>query len=194
MSYIGTSLAHLGNYRVLKTQEVAREGGPDNIYGVHLLALGLRETGLRNINGGGTFVNGTWAPAKTDRGCFQISQKYHSAFLKSVPGCKEGSWWPTDGKTALDEGYCPRFSDAVRYANRTLQLGIEFSHDNHVRSEDRVRFAIAAYNAGLGGALNGYKQGNVDKYTTGGDYSKWVLEKVPEMRTWLNEHPNWKYG
>ena len=38
-----------------------------------------------------------------------------------------------------------------------------------------LRFAVAAYNAGAGGALQGFRAGNVDGATTGRDYAKDVL-------------------
>lgn len=183
MTYVETSLKNLGKYRVYKTQTVAAEGENDGIYGVHLLALGLRETGLRNINNA----------AGTDRGCFQISDRWHPEWLKAHAGCPVGTWWPEEGKTAYDKGYCPRFSDAVRYAVRLLQDGLEYASDMGVPEKDWVRFALASYNCGLGGARAGWREGNVDKYTTGGDYSKWVLLKVPEIRDWLKAHPNWRY-
>ena len=32
----------------------------------------------------------------------------------------------------------------------------------------------------------------VDKYTTGGDYSAWVIRHRSLVQRWLNDHPNWK--
>src|SRR4051812_6659107 len=82
-------LERLGNYRVEMAQMVAFEGDPDEISGALLLALGLRESGLANINN----------PAETDHGCFQISELYHVAFLKTQPGCPVGTWKIPAGST-----------------------------------------------------------------------------------------------
>lgn len=193
MSYIGNALAHLENYRVLRVQEKAGEGHPDGLAGEHLLALGMRETALRNINGGAEYVNGKWVPAKTDRGWLQISDRYHMDWLRSVPGCKEGTWVSARGHSAGDEGYCPQFSTAIDFTLREMHEAMAYARKHGVVERDIVRFAIASHNGGIGGAMQGYQEGNVDKYTALGDYSGWVLAKVPEIRSWINAHPNWKY-
>jgi hypothetical protein len=182
MSYIGEALANLGQWRVKHTLEVAGEGKPDGISGALLLCLGLRESGLKNI------LNA----AGTDRGCFQISDRYHSAWLKSVPGCPAGSWYASAGHTAMDKGFCPRFSDGLAFAIHLLHDGQEFGHDHGVKPEDLTRFAVAAYNAGSDGALRGYRAGDVDQHTTGHDYSAWVLEHKHDVAAWLNNHPGWQ--
>ena len=51
---------------------------------------------------------------------------------------------------------------------------------------------MAAYNAGMGGALNGWRAGDVDRFTTGGDYSAWVLRHRLAVQHWLDAHPRWK--
>lgn len=182
MTYVALALANMGNYRVKRTQVVAAQGESDGISGVLLLCLGLRETGLKNINNA----------AGTDRGCFQISDLYHPEFLRSVPGCPAGQWHTEPGKTALDKGYAPRFEDGLQEAIRILHEGQAFARDHGVQPYDVTRFAVASYNAGVGGALKGYREGDVDQYTTGHDYSAWVLARRAEVQHWLNQHPNWK--
>jgi hypothetical protein len=190
---IATALANLGNYRVRRVQEVALEGAPDGISGFLLLALGYRETSLRNINGGATWdpVAKKWVAAKRDRGWLQINQDYHADWLKSVPGCPEGTWVPEPGHSAFEVGYCPRFTDALRFTVDEFHEALAFAEDNGVPKEDRVRFAIAAHNAGLGGARKGYREGNVDKYTALGIYSYAILETRPQIQSWITKHPKW---
>lgn len=178
--YIGDSLKNLGHYRVMRVQEIAHEEN-DNITGVLLLCLGLRETGLRNINN----------PAKTDKGWLQISDVYHHDWLYKQPGCAVGTWTPVAGRRASEPNYCPRFTSATRYAIDLLQEGIGYAASRSLPKDRQVRFAIASYNAGIGGAMNGYRAGDVDKYTTGGNYSSWVLDKKPQVSAWLKAHPNW---
>jgi soluble lytic murein transglycosylase-like protein len=55
-----------------------------------------------------------------------------------------------------------------------------------------VPFAVAAYNAGIGGALQGHAIGDVDRFTTGRDYSAWVMRHRIVVQHWLDAHPAWK--
>lgn len=155
-------LRRLGPYRVRAAAAIAKEGSPDAFSGALLLAVGLRESLLWNINNA----------ADTDHGCFQINQVAHREFLESEPGCPEGTWRAVAGHTAIEPGYCPRFTPAARYA---LSLLKDAYRAKDVEPAYYLRFAIAAYNAGVGGAYRGYREGDADKYTSGGDYSAWVL-------------------
>jgi hypothetical protein len=176
-------LKRLGNYRVEMAQMVALEGDPDEISGALLLALGLRESGLQNITN----------PAGTDRGCFQISETWHPAFLKAQPGCPDGTWKVERGHTAIEKGYVPRYTPALVYAMDMLQDRREVAELQGVPRSMRLRFAIAAYNAGLGGVLQGWTENrNVDQETTGGDYSAWVITHRTIVNRVLNRSlPNW---
>ncbi len=179
---VHTALKACGNWRVECAQRVALEGPPDEISGALLLALGLRESGLQNINN----------QAGTDRGCFQISAVYHEAFLEGEPGCPAGSWVSQLGMSALDEGFCPRFTPALLYALDYLQAKRARAVHLGIPEDLRLRFALAAYNAGEYGALRGFREGDVDKYTTGRDYSAWVIDTrrvVNRVLTGLL--PNW---
>jgi hypothetical protein len=46
---------------------------------------------------------------------------------------------------------------------------------------DLVRAIAASYNAGIGGAQQGHDQGNVDLYTTGGDYGANALANFQSL-------------
>jgi hypothetical protein len=187
---VGAALKGLGTYRVIAAQEIALEGSADLISGALLLSLGLRETNLRNVEN----------PTQTDKGVVQINKVYHGDWLSDQPGCKAGDLTktPTDewrvapgGHSAFEPGYVPRFTPAVIYAHDMLKDGVAAAPDG-LSDVQLIRFALAAYNAGLGGARKGLNAGDVDKYTTGGDYSRWVIRHRSKVHGWLHDHPNWK--
>lgn len=177
---VGAALKKLGPYRVLQAQHVANEGPGDGISGGLMLSLGLRESLLQNINN----------PAQTDKGCFQITEFYHLSWLKSEPGCPEGQWRTQPGRTADEDGFCPRYTPALIYALGILQQGATYARKHSIK--DAVRFGIVSFNAGIGGAMKGLDVGDIDRYTTGGDYSAWVLAVKPKVQHWIAGHPNWQ--
>lgn len=187
---IDQAMRNLGNYRVRRVQAL---GGR---LGTYILALGLRETGLRNIEGGAKWdpVKGKWVPSYDDTGWTQISRIYHKPELQQMPGVKSGTWTPlVAGKTAADLGYVPRFSDAANYTIREMNNAIAYAKSKGIPADgSQTRFAVAAHNAGIGGAWDGYKSGNVDKNTAMGDYSAWVMRHEKLIAKWLDSHPNWK--
>jgi hypothetical protein len=194
---VGKALANLGNYRVKRAQEVANTGFPDGISGSLLLALGLRETNLKNLEGGLKLVGGEWVkqddPTKMDVGWTQINRGFHAASLKLMPGVKAGTWTPTvDNKTANDAGFVPRFEEALMFTVNMMHESQAYGADHGVPDADLARFSVAAHNGGMGGALKGFREGNMDKYTTMGDYSGWVLRHRTLINRWLGQHPNWK--
>lgn len=178
------ALKRLGRYRVMAAQEIAAEGAPDEFSGATLLALGLRESGLQNINN----------PAETDHGCFQVSELFHAEWLTQQPGCPAGTWTISPGHSALEDGYCPRFTPACLYALRLLKMGADYARAKVGIDNQSVRlaFALASYNAGIGGALRGYREGDVDKFTTGGDYSAWVIVHRTKVNHFLSAHEGWR--
>ena len=198
---VDRALARLGNYRVRRAQIVANAGAPDGISGALLLALGLRETNGINEQGGAKRdpATGKWVslgPGDADLmdvGALQISRQHHLSELRRLPAVKNHTWGPViPGKTPADYGYVPRWTDALRFTLTEMHEAIAYAEDSGVHSGDLIRFAVAAHNAGKGGALSGYRAGDVDKYTANGDYSKWVLLARTEVNRWLGTHPNWK--
>lgn len=179
---VGRALANLGNYRVRVAQSYANAEPADWITGELLLCLGLRESWLKNINN----------PAGTDKGCFQITELYWQGWLLEQVGCPVGEWQPDFQHTAADDDYCPRFTPALRKAVEILHSGYAYAKAKGVPEADRVRVAIAAYNAGGHGAVTGYREGDVDAHTTSGEYSEWVLTQVPKVVKWLDAHPRWR--
>lgn len=141
-----------------------------------LLAVGTRESNLQNV------LN----PAGTDRGVFQITDLYHEDWLNDFPGCPKGTWVPEPGKTAADPGYAPTLADGAKMAYTLLSQGL--FEARRQGATQPVRFALASYNAGIGGASKGYAEGDVDKYTTGGNYSKDVLTvRYPVVKATLEK-------
>lgn len=184
------ALKRLGEYRCMRAQEVM-ETSQNLLKGSHALALGLRETWGQNIEGGAKQVNGNWVkeddPKRMDVGWLQISRRYHPTALAKMPGVKVGTWAPVvSGKTANDGGYVPRFTDGLRFTVEELMSSIQYGSTNGVPEDKLIQYAIAAHNAGRGGALSGVKEGNVDKYTAGGDYSSWVLQARTLVVNFLN--------
>lgn len=132
-----------------------------------LIALGTRETNLTNV------VSHTGG---TDRGVFQINVNYHVDALERLPGCPSGSWTPEPGRNAAEEGYVPTLHDGAVVAYMILVNGHRYALNSlGLRGGAAIRFALAAYNAGIGGAQKGQTEGDPDKYTTGQNYSRDVL-------------------
>lgn len=193
---VGHSLAVLGNYRVLRAQQLVRQHPDQPLTASEILSLGLRETGGLNICGGARFVNGIWVNSFTDRGWLQISDQIpeNLKWLRTVPGCPNGMWQPQPGHTAADPMYCPRFTDAALYTLAEMGRNATAAREAAVGADHITRFCIAAHNAGFTGALDGYRQGNVDLYTAHGDYSAWVLRIATIVHQWVVAHPGWVYS
>jgi hypothetical protein len=150
-----------------RCQEVAKIVHADQTDPIDLslmLAIGSRESGLCNIAG----------DAGHGRGFLQIDDRSHAAWLSSKPGCKSGSWTATTSSAAA-AGCVPTLADATKYAVELLTGNLAFAAQHNIPRRHQLRFAIAAYNAGPGGALKGYKAGDVDAYTANHDYSADVL-------------------
>lgn len=190
---LGDALNAFGNYRVLRCQQIAE---PTFLHPSVLMALGYRETGLKNICGGAVREHGKWVQAYTDRGCFQISDQVsdEAAWLAVVPGCKEPEWSPaTPPVKAIEPRHCPRFTDAATFVVGKAMMNRAQALKAEVNVSDVLRFCVAAHNAGFHGALEGYRNGNVDENTAHGDYSAYVMDLAPKIHDWVVKHPGWIY-
>lgn len=191
---INSALGGLGNWRVLHVQEALYPYRP--ISASVMLALGFRETGLKNICGGATWDGSKWVRSYTDRGWLQISASIlrEAEWLRTQEGCPNGSWTAVPaGHNALEPMHCPRFSPALDFTKATMFADMAFAQANAIPAADLFRFAVAAHNAGPTGALHGYREGDVDKHTAGGDYSHYVFAVAPMIHDWIVGHPNWVY-
>ena len=108
------------------------------------------------------------------RGWLQIDDRFHHDFLVTHRGCDDGSFTPTH-VSAAPKGRVPTFTASTIHAIELLRGNMRVARSNGVPEEKVLRFALAAYNAGPGGALKGFHQGDVDAETTGGNYSGDVL-------------------
>lgn len=200
---VATALKNLGRYRVQRCLQRVHDANLPGLTGSHMLALGLRETRLTNIIGGGQLItnpDGTtkWIvatdPAKQDIGWLQLSRRWHIPALTRMEAMAPGTWGPPlPGRNAGEPGVVPGFTDALDYV-----LGIKAGHFKSAKTagvpkKDRVKVVMAAHNAGMTGALNGWRDcGDPDQNTTHGDYAEWILFHAAKVDRWLDAHPNWK--
>jgi hypothetical protein len=183
-----TELRRFTRWRTERVLETGAAGEPDMIHGTLLLAIASRETNLRNVVGGGYFEDGKWHETGEDRGLFQINSTYHSRWLDSVPGCDSGTY-EEKYDSALPVGRVPGLTRGAKKCRDLLRDRIQAARAHAIPEADVVRVAVAAYNGGSYNAIQGYKQGDPDKYTTGGDYSKDVLARQKAIRSAV-----WKLG
>lgn len=172
---VESDLRRFGARRYFELEDAIKDIRVRDIGPKVMLAVGLRESNLIN----------TLNPGGTDRGIFQITDIYHKSSLSKVPGCPAAkfsdpttwgpSWVPESGKTAADPGYVPTLKDGAIIGYNILKRGHSEAFRLGLKGGAAIRFALAAYNAGVGGAKKGLDEGDVDKYTTGGDYSYDVL-------------------
>jgi hypothetical protein len=175
-------LQTLGRGRTEVVMELAAEGAADLIHGSLILAIGLRESGIRNITG----------DHGHGRGWLQIDDRFHQAWLAAHSGCKDGTWAPfvhglKDGG-ALPPGRVPGMVAAVQYAILLLNGNARFGLANGVRDAHAKPFMLAAYNCGAGNAINAYQQfgiAGIDRFTANKNYSADVLANQEAVRAAL---------
>lgn len=192
MRYVDARLQTLGKMRIQQSLRVGSEGPPDLVSGSLLLALGMRESGLRPVLGDHTHA----------RGDYQIHDLFHMETLRKYPGCPafRGTISEYDKLTTDEQKtyrhvvsgahaglpyHCPRFIDANRIAVTLLDINCEQAIDHGVDDQHVINVAVAAYNTGMGAAMKGYHEGDIDKYTTGEDYSADVLLRRTNINEWL---------
>jgi hypothetical protein len=178
-----TRLRALGRDRVDAVMEVAGEGQPDLIHGTLVLAIGLRESAIKNICGDGGH----------GRGWLQIDDRFHQEWLRSRPGCADGTWAPfkfsVHNGGALPAGRVPGMVAAEQYAIRLLNANASFGAARGVRASHLKPFMLAAYNCGAGNALRAYQRygiAGIDRFTANGDYSADVLLNQASVRAALD--------
>lgn len=170
-------LEAFGRAKIEIVAELAHEGPADGIGPALMLALGSRETDLRNIVGDGGH----------GRGWLQIDDRFHHMWLSNHRGCESGSF-KAKFASALPIGRVPTLTASTMFATALLRANAQFAQQHGVPKEQSMRFAIAAYNAGPGGALKGFKAGNVDGETAHRDYSKDVLERKAVVARFLKRN------
>ena len=104
-----------------------------------LLAVASRETNMEDICGDGGH----------GRGLFQIDDRFH------------GDWLAGHG--APGSGTTPRLADAAEFAAAMFASNLSFGKQKGVGGKDLIKYACSAYNAGAGGALEGFRGGDSDR-------------------------------
>ena len=102
------------------------------------------------------------------RGLFQIDDRANGAWLSQhgAPGA----------------GTMPAIPDAADFAAALLASNMAFGGKNGVGADVLVKFACSAYNAGPGNALAGFRSGDSDARTTGGDYGADVVGRLTAIQ------------
>ena len=131
-----------------------------------LLAIASRETGCRDVVGDGGH----------GRGVLQIDDREHR------------EWLAAQGANA--PGALPPVGEACRYAARLVVDALVFARTRGVSPRDRLKFALSAYDAGTERALEGYRRGDSDLGTAGGDYGADVVERLRVVQRWLSGRPD----
>lgn len=173
----------LGRERVEVVNEVAGEGDPDLIAGSLILAIGLRESSIRNITGDGGH----------GRGWLQIDDRFHQPWLRAHAACHDGAWtfsFSVRSGGALPAGRVPGMVAAEQYAIALLNANARFGQQNGVKAAHLKQFMVAAYNCGAGNAIDAYRSygvKGVDHYTAGGDYGADVLANQRTVRAVLSD-------
>jgi soluble lytic murein transglycosylase-like protein len=82
----------------------------------------------------------------------------------------------------------PTLTAATLFAVQLLRDNMRFAREHGVPKAQVLRFAVAAYNAGAGGALTGFRSGNVDRNTANHNYSTDVLARAQVVARFLKRH------
>jgi hypothetical protein len=131
------------------------------------LAIGSRETNLQNIVGDGGH----------GRGVFQQDDRFQREFLVRARGCPSGSY-RARFSSALPAGRVPTLSAGTQRMAEIIESNVAFAIRSGIPKGRRLRFAVAAYNAGAGGALKGWHEAHdVDRHTAGHNYSHDVFQR-----------------
>jgi hypothetical protein len=137
-----------------------------------LCAIASRETNMRNIVGDGGH----------GRGVFQQDDRFQQPFLSATRGCRNGSSIPIY-RSALPKGRVPTITAGARRCVNIIEGNIREAERQGVPDGHRLHVALSAYNAGMGGAMKGWRASrNPDAETAGGNYGKDVLERAAVLR------------
>ena len=127
-----------------------------------LLAVASRETHCRNVAGDGGH----------GRGVFQIDDRFH------------GDWLRRHG--AAKPGEVPSVEDGADYAAQLLSGNLAYGRSKGLSGRPLLKFAVAAYNAGAGGAWKAVQQtGDPDSGTANHNYGADVLDRLRLLEGWI---------
>lgn len=149
-----------------------------------MLAIASRESDIANIDGDPESIYGH------GKGAWQIDIRSWFSFLSVMPGVRSGTWGPVvEGTSAAENGMVPTLQAGLKQAlaiiDGNYREALTLSADPAVA----LKIAVAAYNAGMGGATEGFRSsGNPDRYTTGGNYATDVFQRQPVVEAWIVAH------
>lgn len=173
---VAFQLDRFGKRRVKRVLKLCRDkGGP--FTGDLMLAIASRETELENIVG--DFGHG--------RGIFQEDDRFQTDWLRRQIGAVSGTWLATKWN-ALRAGFVPLLVPALRHSRKLLSDARVWLIRHGVPESSATKVAVASYNAGPTGALNGFNRRNPDEFTAGGDYSHDVFQRRIHVRRWIQEN------
>jgi hypothetical protein len=165
-------LSRFGPARIAVLHKTLRAIQAPHVSPVLVLAVGSRESGLRNIVG----ADGH------GRGVFQQDDRFQQASLNNTRGCRQGSYVPAFA-SALPKGRVPTLAAGCRRLVETIEANVALAIRWGIPNGHRLRFALAAYSAGPGGAMIGWRDHHdADRRTEGGDYSEDIMERAGALR------------
>jgi hypothetical protein len=171
-SQLEAQVKRFGEHRHAALHKALAGVGAKHVSRALALAIGSRETNLQNIVGDGGH----------GRGVFQQDDRFQREFLVATAGCPSGSFRPA-WSSALPAGRVPTLSAGCRRMAQIIESNVALAIRSGIPKGHRLRFAVAAYNAGGGGALKGWKEKrDVDRHTAGGDYSHDVFARLEVVR------------
>lgn len=172
-----SQLDSFGPDKIRIVGELAHQGPPDGVGPALLLAMGSRETNLANIVGDGGH----------GRGWLQIDDRFFATWLSRHAGCASGTWRPQFA-SALPRGRVPTLTHSTLQAIEILHGNVAFAASRKLPANERMRFAVAAYNSGAGNAIHAFGAGDVDAHTAHGDYSADVFQRRDVVARYLKRH------
>jgi Putative peptidoglycan binding domain len=126
-----------------------------------LLAVSSRESGCRDVIAGDGHR----------RGAFGIDDRRDAEWLVGIG--------------ASEPGGIPPLEEAARYAAGVISANNALGRASGVRDVDLLRFALSAYASGTVAALEGYRLGDPDGSTPGGDYARDVIRRLAVAERWM---------
>jgi hypothetical protein len=150
------------------------------------VAAGVVESSLTSARNAGLPEGVLLAVSSRETGCRDvISSDGHRRGAFGIDDRRDAEWLVGIG--ASGPGAIPPLEEAARYVAGVLAASIAFGRASGIPESDLLRFGLSAYAAGTVAALEGYRLGNPDVSTPGGDYAQDVLERLAAVNRWLSK-------
>ena len=144
-----------------------------------MLAMGSRETDLRNVVG----------DHGHGRGWLQIDDRFHPGFLSSHRGCDSGCF-TAKFASALPKGRVPTLTAATLFAVQLLRENMQFAREHGVPTAQVLRCASRLTTPVRAAHWPASRPGDVDRNTAAPnhDYSADVLARAQVVARFLKRH------